>query len=74
VSKNLETIVFDPSRFVKELKAFAALLRSKPDLSERGDIQPFFKKSKHLSAYMGTFSPNIGPATTIASSGGLKRF
>ena len=30
------------------------------------DIQPFFKNSKHLSAYMGTFAPNIGPATDLA--------
>jgi len=42
------------------------LLKSKPDLSERDDIQPFFKKRKHLSAYMGTFSPDIGPATELA--------
>jgi hypothetical protein len=66
VAKNLETIVFDPSRFEKELKAFATLLQSKPDLSERDDIQPFFKKSKHFTAYLGTFSSAIGPATELA--------
>ena len=42
------------------------MLRSKPDLSEQGDIQPFFRNSKHLSAFLGTFSPNIGPATELA--------
>jgi hypothetical protein len=66
VSKNLETIVFEPRKFEKELKAFDALLKSKTDLSEAREIQPFFEKSKHLSAYMGTFSPNIGPATELA--------
>jgi hypothetical protein len=66
VSKNLETIVFEPGKFEKELKAFDALLKRKTDLSERADVQPFFEKSKQLSAYLGTFSPNIGPATEIA--------
>ena len=66
MSKNLETIVFEPRRFEKQLKAFVALLKSKADLSEAADIQPFFKKSKQLSVYLGTFSPDIGPATELA--------
>src|SRR5208337_2338690 len=61
----LETIVFDPARFQQELQAFDALLKSKPDLSEVKDIQPFFKKSKHLTAYLGTFALNIAVATEI---------
>jgi hypothetical protein len=61
----LETIVFDPAKFQQELQAFGELLKSKPDLSERKDIQPFFKKSKHLTAYLGTFAPNIAVATEI---------
>ena len=66
MSKNLETIVFEPGKFKKELKGFGALLKSKSDLSETGDIQPFFEKSKQLSAYLGTFSADIGPATELA--------
>jgi hypothetical protein len=66
VSRNLESIVFEPARFEKELAAFGTLLRSKTDLSETSDIQPFFEKNKQLSAYLGTFSPNIGPATELA--------
>ena len=62
---NLERITFDPQRFEKELAAFSALLKSKTDLSERDDIQPFFKKSKHLAAYMGTIFPEIEPATEL---------
>jgi len=61
----LETIAFDPARFQQELQAFDALLKSKPDLSEVKDIQPFFKKSKHLTAYLGTFALNIAVATEI---------
>jgi len=66
VGVNLESVVFDPAQFNKELNAFDVLLKSKQDLSETTDIQPFFKKSKHLAAYMGTIFPEIGPATEIA--------
>ena len=62
---NLEPVVFDPERFQKELSGLHRFLKSKPDLSEMTDIQPFFKKSKHLAAYMGTIFPEIGPATEI---------
>lgn len=55
----LETVVFEPANFQQELQAFHVLLKSKADLSETQDIQPFFKKSKHLTAYLGTFALNI---------------
>jgi len=61
----LEAIVFDPDRFQQELQEFDHLLRSNEDLSETEHIQPFFKKSKHLTAYMGTFALNIAVATEI---------
>jgi Domain of unknown function (DUF4263) len=34
-------------------------------LAERADIQAFFKKRKQLSAFIGTFAPNIGPASLL---------
>ena len=61
----LETIVFDPATFRKELNAFADLLNSKADLAERKDIQPFFKANKHLTAYIGTLYLNVAVATEI---------
>jgi hypothetical protein len=61
----LETIVFEPAKFQQELSAFEGLLRSKADLSETNDILPFFKKNKHLTAYLGTFALNIAVATEI---------
>jgi hypothetical protein len=61
----LETIVFDPAVFREELDAFDALLKSKADLAERADIQPFFKANKHLTAYIGTLYLNIAVATEI---------
>jgi hypothetical protein len=50
----LEPVAFDPATFRQELADFDALLRSKADLSESGDILPFFKTRKHLTAYIGT--------------------
>jgi hypothetical protein len=66
VGVNLESIVFDPAQFRLELASLDSLLQSNRDLSEAGDIQPLFTVCKHLSAYMGTFFPNLGPATELA--------
>ncbi len=62
----LESIIFDHARFEAEFLALERLLASKVDLSEMGDIQPLFKASKQLSAFLGVFSPDIGPATHLA--------
>ncbi len=43
-----------------------ALLESKADLSERNDIQPFFRSHEHVSAFLGSYAPDVGPATDIA--------
>src|SRR5438876_9519995 len=61
----LESIAFDPKAFEAELRAFEVLLQSKANLSEAKDIQPFFKKSKNLTAYIGMYAPRIGPATEL---------
>jgi hypothetical protein len=66
VGVNLESVVFDPVQLDRELQAFEVLLRSKRDLSEATDIQPLFKKSKQLAAYMGTLLPEIRLAREIA--------
>lgn len=61
----LESVAFDPAAFRKELKEFEDLLKSKPELSERDDILPFFKPRKHLTAYIGTLYLNIAVATEV---------
>jgi hypothetical protein len=65
VGVHLKPILFDPAKFEKELGAFGALLKSKTNLSETKDIQPFFEKRKHLTAYMGTIFTELGPATEL---------
>lgn len=62
---HLEPVKFESARFEKELKALGALLKAKNNLSETKDLQPFFKKRRHLTAYMGTIFTELGPATEL---------
>ncbi len=64
--KEFADIVFDPAKCQRELKALGKLLASSKNLSERDDLLPFFKKRRQLSAFLGTFTPDIGPATQLA--------
>jgi hypothetical protein len=66
VSKTFEKIVYDRVQCEHELKEFAALLKSSPELSEYKEILPFFKGRKQLSAFIGTFDAKIGPASELA--------
>src|SRR5436190_1635758 len=64
--KEFREVVYDPSKVKKELDALGKLLKANARLSERKHLQPFFKKREQLSAFLGTNSPNIGPATHLA--------
>ncbi len=64
--KEFNTITFDPAQCRKELDRLGALLASKQELSERHDLQPLFKESPQLAAFMGTSIPDIGLANRLA--------
>ena len=64
--KDFVDVVYDPAKVQRELTAFGKLLKSRENLSERQDILPFFKKRRRLSAFIGTYTPNIGPAAQLA--------
>ncbi len=66
MAKTLEEIAFNPTQCRLEIGAFKKLLQSKEKLAERADILKFFKKRKQLSAFIGTFAPNIGLADRVA--------
>jgi hypothetical protein len=66
VTKKLESITFNPAKCRTELAAFKRLLESKEQLEEQKDIQKFFRRRKQLSAFIGTYAPDIGPAKLIA--------
>jgi len=64
--KDFARVIFNPAKVKRDLAAFGRLLQSKKSLAEKQHILPFFRKRKHLSSFIGTFTPNIGPATEIA--------
>jgi hypothetical protein len=64
--KELRTIQFDLARCRQEVDQLQALLASKQELSERHDLQPLFKASPQLAAFIGTSFPDIGPANRLA--------
>jgi Domain of unknown function (DUF4263) len=66
VAKQFKQITLDPKKCRTQIDEFGALLKSKPALSEKNDIQPFFKKRPQLSAFIGSYMRDIGPATDYA--------
>jgi hypothetical protein len=64
--KAFTNIVFDPAKCRRELTAFGKLLQSKEKLGERKELQGFFKARQQLTAFIGTFAPDIGPAKQLA--------
>jgi hypothetical protein len=65
VAQQFTSVAFDPKQCRTEIDEFGSLLRTKAELSERNDIQPFFKSRVQISAFIGSFMRNIGPATQI---------
>jgi hypothetical protein len=63
--KEFKSVVYDAAKVRNELNQLGKLLK-KESLSERKDIQPFFKKRYQLSAFMGTYALDIGPGTDLA--------
>jgi hypothetical protein len=64
--KEFTEISLDPAQCKREIWELAELLKSKPTLAERGEIQPFFKSHQQLAAFIGTYVPDIGPARRLA--------
>ncbi|MBP3955269.1 DUF4263 domain-containing protein [Gemmata sp. G18] len=65
MAQQFTSVTFDPKQCRTEIDEFGAMLRTKTELSEKYDIQPFFKSRMQASAYIGSFMRNIGPATQI---------
>lgn len=64
--KDFRPINFDLPQCRQQLDQLHAMLASKAELSKRDDLQPLFKASSQLSAFIGTGFPNIGPANRLA--------
>jgi hypothetical protein len=66
VPKQFKQITLDPKKCRVQIEEFGALLESKAALSEKDDIQPFFKNRPQVSAFIGSYMRDIGPATDYA--------
>lgn len=55
----IQDLRFDAIRCDTELTDLETLLAKEPELSERGDILPFFRQRPHLSALLGSYGRNL---------------
>lgn len=69
--KEFSPVNFDPTQYGKGLAALRQLLAAEKELTERQDIQPLFKKSPHLAAFLGVLIPNLFPANRLAYEFGV---
>jgi len=64
--KNLRRHTLSPANCRQEWNEFAGLLQSKPTLSERRDVLPFFKNRQDLSLLICSYFPKIKKPDCIA--------
>lgn len=57
--KDFVQLQFNPQVCQDELTEFKTLLDTQQDLQEQQDILPFFKTHYHLSAFIGSYIPDI---------------
>jgi hypothetical protein len=57
--KTLQPLVFDPELCQKEVGQLRSWLARNAALQERAHIQPFFRKRRHLAAFLASYSPHI---------------
>ena len=65
--KDFDEIEIDLFQCAVELEEFGQLLASKARLSERGDVLPFFRERRHLSAFLASYHPAIGRRKRLLS-------
>lgn len=64
--KDFVEVRFSLADCQRELREFRQLLDSRSDLSEQNDIRPFFAERPQLSAFLGTYAPEVGLADLLA--------
>ena len=57
--KKFESLVFDPVQCLKELDELRALLSRQEQLDEKKHILPFFRKRRHLSAFIASNAAGV---------------
>lgn len=64
--KMFDPVALDFPLCCQQVGEFEHLLQSKEELSERGDVLPFFQKREQLAVLMGMFNPRIAWVDRIA--------
>lgn len=64
--KKFDAVSFDAGQCKLELDEFGELLAPGNALLEREHLKPFFEKARQLSAFVGTYVSDIGPANLLA--------
>ena len=64
--KNLDPASFDLGACRTQVEEFRAWLSEKDELSERGDVLPFFRARTQMSLLFGSFNPRMARADRIA--------
>jgi hypothetical protein len=64
--KSLQSHTIAPAKCRREWSEYDALLAIKPELSERGDVLPFFKKRHDLSLLICSYFPEIKKPNCLA--------
>ena len=64
--KKFDTHSLNSTLYEKELTDFKNLLDSKPELSEKHDILPFFKERPNLSSQIATLHTHINKTDKLA--------
>jgi hypothetical protein len=57
--KSFDNFKWNFNQCLAELEKLENLLSEKEELRETEDILPFFKKNKHLSAYIGFYATSL---------------
>lgn len=59
MTKEFKKIAFDPRKCRQEAEELRQLLETNTTLQERSQVIPFFKERLHLSAFLGSYHPEI---------------
>ncbi len=63
MAQQFTSIRLDPKQCRVEIDELGAMLTATAELSEKRDVQPFFKGHHQVTAFIGSYVRNLGPAT-----------
>jgi hypothetical protein len=64
--KKFDAMTFDPMRCRKEVTALQSWLGRRPNLEETQHIRPFFRRRRHLSAFIASYNADMNGFDRIA--------